>query len=146
MSQSQTENDFTLEELPSLLYQKLDDILAKTQYRSLQSLAGSSHEQIILISKNNPDLWLDLNDSTEDEKLFGTMDLYHLMAGENGNETKIPHLRFFCDVLFGEIKIRYLKQPQIEMCYIAEESKEGELGVYLYTLAWLIGLESKDYR
>lgn len=136
---------FTLEDLPGILYGKLDDILAGTQYRSLQSLSGSSHEQIVLVNQHNLDLWFDINNGDDDSKPNGTMDLYHLKIDNQGNETRIPHLRFFCDILFGEVKIQYLQQPQVDRCYIPNKEQKGELDAYFYVLGWLTSLQDKKY-
>jgi len=146
MSQVKQTN-FTLEELPKVLYDKLDRILASTQYQSLSALAGSSHQQIVLISKafDEPSIWMDINDGTVENKPNGTMDIYHIKT-ENGEEIKLPHLRFFCDTLYGELKIQYLQQPQVKGFYKPNKEKLGELDAYFYTLGWFIQLEGKNYR
>jgi len=145
MSKGEEDKSFSLEELPKVLYNKLDEILAKTNYQSLQSLAGSSYEKIRLVAPNALDIWMDINDGTTKNKPNGTMDLYHIKI-ENGEEIKLPHLRFFCDILFGEMKIRYLQQPAVQGYFVPNEQKKGELDAYLYTLTWLVSLQDKEYR
>jgi len=148
MSQVKQEQNFTLEELPKVLYQKLDGILAGTQYQSLSSLAGSSHEQIVLISKgfDEPSIWIDINDGSEEGKPNGTMDIYHVTTVDGNDETRLPHLRVFVDILFGELKIRYLQQPQVTGFYKPNKEKLGELDAYFYTLGWFITLEGRECR
>jgi len=108
MSQDVKQTNFTLEELPGVLYDKLNGILSGTRYQSLSKLSDSNHEQIVLVSKYHPDLWIDINDGTVEGKSKGTFDLYHLEFDSTGNEIRIPHLRIFNDQLFDELKIRYL--------------------------------------
>jgi len=135
---------FTLEELPAILYQKLDGILAKTSYQSLQSLAGSSHEQIVLLAPPGfLDIWIEVNDGTAKNKPNGTIDLYHVQEEE---QIRMPHLRFFCDILFGELKIRYLQHPEAEGYFVPNKEKKGELEAYSYTLGWFSMLEYSNYR
>jgi len=145
MSKVGEDKTFTLFALPAVLYSKLNGILAKTSYQSLQNLAGSSHEQIVLLAPNALDIWIEVNDGTAENKPNGTMDLYHI-HDENGEQIRLPHLRFFCDVLFGEMKIRYLQQPEVEGYYTPNKERKGELDSYSYTLGWFSMLEYSNYR
>jgi len=135
-----------LEDLPKVLYDKLDEILAKTEYQSITALAGSSHEQIVLIDDKHSDLWIEVNDGSLEGKPVGTMDMYHIKTDDRGNQIRFPHLRIFVDVLFGSLDVRYLQQPEVKHHYTPNPKQTGKMEAYFYTLGWFVSLSGREYR
>ena len=117
------ETSFSLEELPSLLYQKLDEILAKTEYQSLQSLVSSSHMEIELKAKGEPPLLIYNN---EDDLTF---DMYH----STKSDPQAPYLIFKADIAFGEIEVIYLKQPHKSL-HFEKDKGRNPLDAQFYVL------------
>ena len=126
---------FAKEDLPSLLYQKLDEILANTQYQSLQSLVSSSHLEIELKAKGQPALLIYNN---EDDLTF---DLYH----STKSDPQAPYLIFKADIAFGKIEVLYLKQPHKSLLF-EKDKGDDPLDAQFYVLGWLVSMLDINYR
>lgn len=130
-------NSFTFakEDLPSFLYQKLDEILAKTEHKSLQSLISSSHLEIELKAKGQPTLLIYNN--IEDL----TFDMYH----STKSDPQAPYLIFKLDITFGKIEVLYLKQPHKSLLFEKDKGHDP-LDAQFYVLGWLVFMLDKNYR
>jgi len=143
---SEVKEKITLEDLPAVLYQKLESILGDTKYKSVSSLLQLNREdQIILSAKDCPGLWIDINNGKDPEKPKNTLDIYHLKIPNKSLE-KSPYLRVFFHQLFGELEICYLQQPEVEHAYTPNSDDIGKLDAYFYTLGWFLSLEKREYR
>jgi len=123
---------FSLEEIPSVLYQLLDQFLTSSGLLNLVDLADYDELENKIVASGYPSLFLSKNDQT--------LDLFY----EQTSKQERVFLTVKVDPKTQQVYVLYLKQPYKLVFDYQTSQKPTE--AQFYTLGWFIWLLNKGYK